>query len=125
MPKTYYCGFSVKRPILGFIATAVALMILFAPGPSGADGQARSHFGRTFRAGRVLAPAFDAIDIRDQDIGKLSRDSAPTLLVAPVVGPALITLFRRIFTLTEPPCGRWLLRPLHAGLSRAPPSITL
>lgn len=124
-PAAKYCGFSVKRSVFGFIATAVAIMILFSPGPSGGDGGTDSQFGQGFRVGRIMAPAFDASDVKDQDVGKLIRDPRPTLLVGLIVELAFTTLFRLIVALTESPCGHWLLPALGSRPSRAPPWIVL
>jgi hypothetical protein len=115
----------VKRPVFGFIATVVALMIVFAPGPTRRDGQTNPQLDRTLRAGRVLAPAFDASDVRDPDFGKLIRDRGPTLLLAFIVAVAVATLPRGIFTCTESPPGFWLLSAVGSRGSRAPPSILL
>ncbi|MEA2507110.1 MAG: hypothetical protein QOH48_1728 [Actinomycetota bacterium] len=107
-----------------FIATALVIMIVFAPRPWRSDAVANPGGGRNLRVGQVLAPAFDASDVREQDLGKFIRVPALPLLLACVISVAITTLPRRLFTLTESPPSR-RLSPVDPRGTRAPPSILL
>jgi hypothetical protein len=111
----------MKRPILGFIAITVALMIVFAPGPSRGDRGMHSHLGENFRAGRILAPTLDATDVTDQDVGRLIHNPGSRLLAVFIAGIALTASFRPIFILTESPA-HGALSTMGSRGSRGPPS---
>jgi hypothetical protein len=115
----------MKRSVFGFIATVLVIMIVFAPRPWRSDAVADPGGGPNLRVGQVLAPAFDATDLKDQDLGKLIRDPGPTLLLACIVG-VIATMFLRLLFIPAPTilCGRSSPAADRRG-SRAPPLILL
>jgi hypothetical protein len=115
----------MKRSVFGFIATVLVIMIVFAPRPWRSDAVADPGGGANLRVGQVLAPTFDATDLKDQDLGKLIRDPGPTLLLACIVG-VVAAMFRRLLFTAAPSvlCGISIPAADWRG-SRAPPLILL
>lgn len=92
----------MRRAAFGYVALALALVVVFAPPPSGADGAPREGGAGGKLIGRALAPTIDTVDVREQDTARSVRDSVPLLWMVCLLALSLASPRRRTATPTDP-----------------------
>lgn len=110
---------------LGFraAATAIALVIVFAPSPSGRDASREADHGNGPLIGRALAPTIDAVDVREQETSRSARQSVRALWSVGVLALAIAGVRQRVFRLADPSCRRRSVSAVNTRGCRAPPAL--
>ncbi|MDP9224560.1 MAG: hypothetical protein M3P18_12035, partial [Actinomycetota bacterium] len=117
--------YEVKRPRLGLTALAVVAVVIFAPRPSANDSLTGSRSPASPLIGRILAPAFNAGELREQRYEDSIKDPGLVLWVVYAAGLVLAVRRRSFFVLVD----RLQRSGSHTAFSfrasRAPPFLVL
>lgn len=112
---------SMRRASFGYVALALAIVVVFAPRPLGGGESSRADGDGGLLIGRALAPAIDAVNIREQDSARSMREPAPAFWMVCLPALTMIGLARRAFSLIDPPSRRRLVAAVGSRGCRAPP----
>lgn len=107
----------MKRPGLGVLAIAIAVVVVFAPRPSGSN---KGAYGEAPLIGRVLAPTFDAAHTLEQNHADPNRKPGSALWPEGVAAVAVTPLAQSLDL--RDPLSRLPKTGLDSRASRAPPS---
>jgi hypothetical protein len=111
----------MRKAGLGYIAVALALVVVFAPRPWGADDASGKGGDGGLLISRALAPTIDAVDVREQESARSTRAAAPTLWMVCLLAIIVGGLHRKAFFLIDPPSRRRLVVGAGTRGCRAPP----
>ena len=111
----------MRRASFGYVALALAIVVVFAPRPLGGGESSRADGDGGLLIGRALAPAIDAVNIREQDSARSMRQPAPAFWMVCLPALAMIGLALRAFSLIDPSCRRRLVATVGSRGCRAPP----
>ena len=102
-------------------AIAIALVVVFAPGPSGRDASKGPDRSSEPLIGRALAPTIDAGDVREQETSRMTRAPIRALWAVCLLVLIALGVRRRVFLLVDPPRRRRSAIAVSTNGCRAPP----